>query len=195
MKVVPFIAAIAAFGLSAPANAAQELVTNGGFESGNFSGWLQSGITSRTFVCGCEHSGTVGAGLGAPFGEGILSQVITTVPGQTYDVSFWLAYDPSSVLDSFNFDWGGDTRLILGFGAGTFDYSLESFQLIATDTATQIRFDYRNDRALWYLDDVSVKATNAVPEPGTWMLMLLGFGAAGIALRRQRPRKLANAAA
>ena len=29
-------------------------------------------------------------------------------------------------------------------------------------------------------------STAAVPEPGTWALMLLGFGAAGIAMRRQR---------
>jgi len=27
---------------------------------------------------------------------------------------------------------------------------------------------------------------NAVPEPGTWAMMLLGFGAAGFAMRRRR---------
>ena len=32
-----------------------------------------------------------------------------------------------------------------------------------------------------------------VPEPGTWAMMLLGFGAAGLALRRRRPRQLATA--
>ena len=30
--------------------------------------------------------------------------------------------------------------------------------------------------------------TQAVPEPGTWMMMLAGFGAAGFALRRSRRR-------
>ena len=35
----------------------------------------------------------------------------------------------------------------------------------------------------------------AVPEPSTWGMMLLGFGAAGLALRRRRPRQLANATA
>ena len=30
--------------------------------------------------------------------------------------------------------------------------------------------------------------TQAVPEPGTWMMMLAGFGAAGFALRRSRKR-------
>ena len=35
----------------------------------------------------------------------------------------------------------------------------------------------------------------AVPEPSTWAMMLLGFGAAGLAFRRRRPRQLANATA
>ena len=33
----------------------------------------------------------------------------------------------------------------------------------------------------------------AVPEPGTWAMMLLGFGAVGVALRRGRKPKLATA--
>jgi hypothetical protein len=33
---------------------------------------------------------------------------------------------------------------------------------------------------------------NPVPEPSTWAMMLLGFGAAGFAFRRRRPRQLAN---
>ena len=35
---------------------------------------------------------------------------------------------------------------------------------------------------------------NAVPEPGTWAMMLLGFGAAGVAMRRRRAPVLAHAA-
>jgi hypothetical protein len=31
-----------------------------------------------------------------------------------------------------------------------------------------------------------LRVTNAVPEPGTWAMMLLGFGAIGWAVRRQR---------
>ena len=36
--------------------------------------------------------------------------------------------------------------------------------------------------------------TPAVPEPGTWAMMLLGFGAAGYAMRRNRRRAVAQAA-
>jgi PEP-CTERM motif len=35
---------------------------------------------------------------------------------------------------------------------------------------------------------------NAVPEPGTWAMMLLGFGAAGYAMRRRRAPALAQVA-
>lgn len=37
-------------------------------------------------------------------------------------------------------------------------------------------------------------AINPVPEPGTWAMMLLGFGAAGFAMRRRRAPILAQAA-
>ena len=42
-------------------------------------------------------------------------------------------------------------------------------------------------------DDFIVRAT-VLPEPGTWAMMLLGFGAAGFAMRRQRKPALAQLA-
>ncbi len=47
----------------------------------------------------------------------------------------------------------------------------------------------------WGIDRVSYNfAQNAaVPEPGTWAMMLLGFGAIGFAVRRRRPSRLAIA--
>ena len=45
-------------------------------------------------------------------------------------------------------------------------------------------------------DDLIIRATvsPAVPEPATWAMMLLGFGAAGFAMRRRRAPVLAQAA-
>lgn len=49
-----------------------------------------------------------------------------------------------------------------------------------------------------YTDGFKLSAINvttqAVPEPGTWAMMLLGFGAAGVAMRRRRTPKLAQLA-
>jgi hypothetical protein len=41
------------------------------------------------------------------------------------------------------------------------------------------------------IDDIAV---NGVPEPGTWAMMLLGFGAIGFAMRRSRRKPLAQLA-
>ena len=43
--------------------------------------------------------------------------------------------------------------------------------------------------------NIALDAASAVPEPGTWAMMLMGFGAMGFALRRGRGRKPALAAA
>jgi len=42
-----------------------------------------------------------------------------------------------------------------------------------------------NDLQWWQIDNFTI-GTAAVPEPGTWALMILGFGGAGAALRRRR---------
>lgn len=45
-----------------------------------------------------------------------------------------------------------------------------------------------------YSNAVLYRSTGAVPEPATWAMMLLGFGAIGFASRRRRTRALAQIA-
>ena len=42
--------------------------------------------------------------------------------------------------------------------------------------------------------EVDNLAINAVPEPATWAMMLLGFGAVGFAMRRRRQPVMAQLA-
>src|SRR5204862_6160179 len=75
------------------------LVANPGFETGTFSGWTQSGDTGFTTVATImPHTGAFAAHLG-PLTEGFLTQTLTTVPGQNYHVSFWLALDDGTPND------------------------------------------------------------------------------------------------
>ena len=77
------------------------LVTNGSFEDGNFTGWTLGGnyvlppnntpeifITSGT---GAADSGNYAAGFGSVHTDGTLSQTLQTTAGQQYTLSFWLA--------------------------------------------------------------------------------------------------------
>jgi hypothetical protein len=70
---------------------------------------------------------------------------------------------------------GGDTVLYLfDFGAG------------GADSINIIRQGFSNS--------IIITPPGGVPEPGTWAMMLLGFGAAGFALRRRRTPRLAQVA-
>ena len=54
-----------------------------------------------------------------------------------------------------------------------------------SDTAfDQVRFVQSNGKAVF--DDIGVGQVTAVPEAKTWTMLILGFGAAGVALRRAR---------
>ena len=77
-KFLLALTAAAAFCLSHTASA--NLITNDGFETGDFTGWTQSGNTGDMSVCpGCGHSGNYGARLAAVGSEGFITQSLTTV--------------------------------------------------------------------------------------------------------------------
>ncbi len=104
--------------LAAPAYAAP--VVNGGFESGDFTGWTLSGNTGfGTGVCldgsiflgslCSANSGSYAAVSGPYPASGFISQVLATTASTSYDLTFYLRNDNLGGASSnlFNVHWNG----------------------------------------------------------------------------------------
>lgn len=179
--------ALAAF-IAVPAYAA-ELVTNGGFETGDFTGWTLAGNLGFSGVdTAAAHSGTYGAYFGQVGSTGTLSQLLNTVAGQTYSVSYWLA-NTGGAPNSFQASIGG-VILQTFADSNAFQYFNFSFTAAASSSPTLLQFTFRQDPAYWNIDDISVQGlAGAIPEPATWGMMILGFGAIGATMRRRTATK------
>jgi uncharacterized membrane protein len=82
-------------------------VVNGGFETGNFTGWTTSGAASSV-IAGAAHSGNFGAQLGATTatnGDSSISQTFT-MPSSSPTLTFW--YN-NHCPDTLQFDWATAT--------------------------------------------------------------------------------------
>ena len=175
----------ALFGLLAPTNVARaNLITNPGFETGDFSGWIQFGNVGFTGVDGgLPHSGSFSAFLGPVGSLGFLSQTLATTPGQGYDLRYFLQSD-GGTPNQFQVSWNGSVisnqSNLAAFGYTEFDF----LNLLATSPTTPLVFGFRNDPGFLHLDDVAV---NATPEPTT--LLLLGTTMTGLGLARWRRRR------
>lgn len=143
----------------------QNIVSNGGFETGNFRGWtLAADTTLVTNRTGYVHSGTRSALLGQENMLGYLSQILPTRAGQTYQLALWLA-NPKTTGNSspneFSVLWEGNTiydRVDIPFT----NWMNLQFTVTATANGSHLQFGFRDDPFYLGLDDVTVKP---VPAP------------------------------
>lgn len=161
--------ALIAVALTSARPARADLITNGGFETADFTGWTQSGDTDFTGVSfGNTHSGDWVAFAGPDGSLGFLSQVVATTPGIAYTLTFFLQSD-GSTPNEFQATLG--TSTVDFHDLPEFDFMQGSLTFVATDATTLVQFGFRNDNGAFFLDDVSL---NAVPEPGTMAMFAIG---------------------
>jgi hypothetical protein len=140
------------------------LVVNGGFETGNFSGWtVGSYQPEQILITSNAHSGKFATALGPAGSDGSLSENLATVAGQHYTLHFSLA-NMSSGANDFSVHWDGTSVFAL-VNAPSQNYTDYTFDVVAADNSTHLEFDFRQDPTQWRLDDVSVVATGTSEPP------------------------------
>ena len=156
----------------------QSIVQNGGFEAGTFADWTLVGntvsgnVTYNTVASAnnangwlVAHSGSYGAFLGDTQ-VATLSQILTTVPGQSYQVSLWLDNPTSGITQIFLVNWNTNsttTNKIYGMtNPPAFTWSNITLVVTATGTYTTLQIGAENDPNYFGFDDVSV---TPIPAP------------------------------
>ncbi len=192
LKTLLVIVAFALFVVYAPTTFAQNLLTNGSFETGDFTGWTTGGNFEDTEVVSGAFYDYTGAQNGnfyavmGPVGsDGTLSQTLTDVAGAQYTVSFWFGSVGDNPSD-FSASWDGTPLLSLtnpntGAAWSEFTYTVTG---TGTDTLT---FAFRDDPAYMALDNVSVTENSgqSVPEPSSFLLLGTGVLGLGGMVRRK----------
>jgi hypothetical protein len=189
--VTPFVrraAAAAAFGLLSCAASAQQVLTfddigPGGLVPASYGGldwsdgsWSYFGFEQPPYT---PHSGAFRAYV--PFGSADATSTIRFATPAVFDGAWFSGYDIASV--SFRLFLDGSlvatSPSLSPSGTPTF---LSSGYAGAVDTVIVSA----GGQTFYTMDDFTFHAMPAIPEPGTYLLMLLGFAVIGLYLARRR---------
>ena len=215
------LAGLAMFAAAMPASAAT--VVNGDFEAagGSLNGWIELPGPEIFAAKGADYGPCCGAN-GTPaqlantfatFGPGVppeigtnvsvLYQDIATIAGTRYRLSF--DHGAFGIGSQTLFANVFDVATSAALGTGSYIdfaqagpdalglvFSNSSFEFVATGSSTRIAFnvDPFSANVDGVLDNVALAA---VPEPSTWALLILGFGAIGFAMRRREETRVTYA--
>ncbi len=220
IKYLARMALLAAAGLGA-GSASANLITNGSFEipgivatrtdglvpasyryerlaANAFTGWIHNaGAPVLDTVAGkwVAQDGTQYTEVESGF-AGELAQVVPTVAGQQYLLTFYMAADPAAGTsndDALRVVWDEsivDTVDLNDLTPEDLSWNLRSYLVTATSSSTVVRFQDAIVGAPFigaYLDNVSLVAVK-IPEPGTLQSFMLGALLLSIA-RRQVVRR------
>jgi hypothetical protein len=178
-------AVVACLSVAQPASA--DLIVNGGFETGDYTGWTTVAVnypyfliaTSPAFVHSGRHAaefaGETGGGGNVLTSDNTLSQTVATTVGQQYTLSFYLLSD-GATPNNFEATW--DTTVLFPFTTDIPAHPYQQYSYTVTGTGSDtVEFYALDNPGYFYLDDVSLNS--AVPEP-TGVVALLGLCGMGL---------------
>jgi hypothetical protein len=157
--------------VSLTVTAAGGALTNGGFETGTFSGWTTTGVAAVNTTA--KHSGTYGAQLGntSPSTDSTAAQTFT-LPSNASTLSFWYS---NTCPDTVTYDWAtatlkdnvtGTTSTILAKVCTTTPVWTQVNANVASSaghsvtlTLTSHDDNYAGDATFTYFDDVVVNTS------------------------------------
>ena len=170
-------------------------------------------ITFESFAGGTSFSGsgvTITAGgqniLATTAPNGSIGIIANGTPRSDFTAAFDVLTNSVSV-DLGDFGGDADTIYLDAFGLGDVFLGEASLLLSASDTSmytltfngagiSYVVFgstDPSINGSSVYADNLTFASPAAVPEPGSWGMMLVGFAAIAAALRRQRARRTTKA--
>ncbi len=159
MKLNRVVAAAAVAALAGTAFGQTDLVTNGDFETGSFSGWTQFGDLQYTAVqTVTRHSGTYGGQFGPVIlGGGGITQTIAATAGQQVLVSFWYQAQVGGVVNN-SFDCTFDGVSLVNYVNDTTHtaWTEHTFLVTVANNNPVLQFTFLNVPSYDYLDDVHV---------------------------------------
>lgn len=191
-------AVIVAIMVGAAQAKANNLIQNGGFETGDFSEWIVAGhggtevngtglyvepsnyIGAQGEIYGA-HSGDYYCYFGPVGGDSTISQSVTDAMGASYQISYWVAGDGTGPS---NLEVYWDGSLVSGISNTIPNQPYTEYMVDVPGTGTDVlEFGMRNDPAADALDDI---ALIPVPEPvSAGILLPIAW-----AILSARPRQL-----
>lgn len=195
---------IAGAGYFAASASATNIVENGGFETGDFTGWIASSTSNNPWTVktgsnafsGSYYASTGCVGPqclnGLASQQASLAQTLTTEAGDTYTLTFEFNTGGYGEANELLVEWDGSTVLDLGPN-GTLGvvgtpgvYTLYAFTGLVGTGSDTLTFLGRQDPGYDELDNVDVELSNqaSTPEPATWTFLVSGIAAAALLKRR-----------
>ena len=186
-KILAIAAIVFSFGSMGAKAIPIELVTNGGFETGDLTGWSCTGGDSCNASSGSPHTGLWNMQGYDNSGFATLSQTIDTILGESYDFSFFSHTNTDVTANVLRYQIGSGA--IAGvLRTSSYAQTATSFVASSASTAISLFFETDGGTGTWRIDDVSVTGAGPGPEPVPVpaTLALFGLGLAGLGWSRRK---------